>query len=511
MTVEVIRMAFLVIVLAVTIMYQIINSKFISYSVFFSIYMLLSVSFLFNLFYSLNLEKLIQKWYVTAALFFWESIYVTLLIYFIGLNQSLLVFLYLINIILCGVVFQRSGGLYLALFTSVCFSMLLALDTRVQGNSLYLAVGVNNLAFFTVAYLSGYLSEQLNFMGLELRERGRDIRLLKNLNSMILDNMASGLLTIDNNGKVLQLNENAKGILGLKTLELGSSLGTTSPDFINAVKAASATAFEVEIDTQEAKKLLRVHQSSLNDEMGETQGAVLVFEDITDLRRLENRVQQSEKMAAIGQLAAGIAHEIRNPLASISGSVEMLQADSSRSDDEKKLMSIVIKEIDRLNKLITEFLDFARPQDIRLMDMDISQLLKELLEEMQFVPAAKDVNFDVDISPQLRIQGHRDKLKQAFLNILINAVQALDSKPIKRVAVSVKKTVDSVVITIEDTGSGIDEKLIKKIFEPFLTTKSKGTGLGLAVVHSILNAHKATVDVKSTKGEGTTFTISFPL
>lgn len=153
MTVEVIRMAFLVIVLAVTIIYQIINAKFISYSVFFSIYLLLSTSFLLNLFYALKIEKLILKWYVTAALFFWESVYITLLIYFIGLNQSLLVFLYLINIILCGVVFQRSGGLYLALFTSVCFSLLLALDTRVQGNSLYLAVGVNNLAFFTVAYL----------------------------------------------------------------------------------------------------------------------------------------------------------------------------------------------------------------------------------------------------------------------------------------------------------------------------------------------------------------------
>lgn len=449
-----------------------------------------------------------HKWYATAALFVWESIYVTLLIYFIGLNQSLLVFLYLINIILCGVVFQRSGGLYLALFTSVCFSMLLTLDTRVQGNSLYLAVGVNNMAFFTVAYLSGYLSEQLNFMGLELRERGRDIRFLKNLNAMVLDNMASGLLTMDTLGNVLQLNENAKNILN-QDLQVGSSLNDISPEFVKHIAGHSGLAFDVEIEMGGSTKLIRVHKSSLNDETGNMQGSVLVFEDVTDLRRLEYRVQQSEKMAAIGQLAAGIAHEIRNPLASISGSVELLGADSSRSDDEKKLMGIVIKEIDRLNKLITEFLDFARPQDIRLVDIDVSLLLKELIDEMQFVPAAKEVHFDVDITPQLRIQGHRDKLKQAFLNILINAVQAVDTKSLKRVSVSVKKSVDTVIVIIEDSGCGIDEKIIKKIFEPFLTTKSKGTGLGLAVVHSILSAHKATIDVKSKKGEGSTFTVSF--
>lgn len=504
-------MAFLVIVLAVTIIYQIINAKFISYSVFFSIYLLLSASFLLNLFYALNLEKLITKWYVTAALFFWESIYITLLIYFIGLNQSLLVFLYLINIILCGVVFQRSGGLYLALCTSVCFSLLLALDTRIQGNSLYLAVGVNNLAFFTVAYLSGYLSEQLNFMGLELRERGRDIRLLKNLNSMILDNMASGMLTLDNSGNVLQYNENAKKILHLENMALGIPIKNHLPDFVNVFLDVAGTVYESEIETASGKRLLRIHKSALNDEVGEKQGAVMVFEDITDLKRLENRVQQSEKMAAVGQLAAGIAHEIRNPLASISGSVEMLQGDSSRTEDEKKLMSIVIKEIDRLNKLITEFLDFARPQDIRLMEMDVSQLMKDLIEEVQFIPNVKDIVFDVDIVPQIKIQGNRDKLKQAFLNVIINAVQALETKSIKKIAIYVKKSGDQATVSIEDTGSGIDEKVIKKIFEPFLTTKSKGTGLGLAVVHSILTAHKAAVDVKSVKGEGTTFVISFPL
>ena len=125
-------MAFLVIVLAVTVIYQVINASFISYDVFFSVYLLLSISFMLNFFFSVNLEKAVRKWYFTAFLFAWESVYITFLIHYIGLHQSLLVFLYLINILLCGVVFQRSGGLYLALLTSVCFSILLTLDSRVQ-------------------------------------------------------------------------------------------------------------------------------------------------------------------------------------------------------------------------------------------------------------------------------------------------------------------------------------------------------------------------------------------
>lgn len=510
MIVEVIRMAFLVIVLLGTILYQIVNAKFVSYDVFLGIYLLLLTSFLLNLFYSLNLEKFLHVWYVSAILFVWETIYITLLIYFMGINQSLLVFLYLINIILCGVVFQRSGGLYLALFTSVCFSLLLAADQRIQGNSLYFAVGINNLAFFTVAYLSGYLSEQLNFMGLELRERGRDIRLLKNLNAMVLDNMASGLLTLDNFGKILQYNENAIKILGLEKIQIGEENPLFTKDLTTHLGNDSASGFDLDFEAEDEKKILRIHISVLNDGFGEKLGFVVVFEDITNLKKLEQRVQQSEKMAAVGQLAAGIAHEIRNPLASISGSVELLQSDSSRTEDEKKLMNIVIREIDRLNKLITEFLDYARPQDVRLSEIDLSQLVLEMIHDLSYLPGFDKIELVQNITPHIKVQGHRDKLKQAFLNIFMNAIQALEKKPLQKMIVSLSVTEGKIVLTIEDTGVGIDPKIIKKIFEPFLTTKSKGTGLGLAVVHSILSAHSANIDVTSVVGEGTQFKMEFP-
>jgi len=505
LTVETVRMGFLAIVLLVTVIYQIVNASFISFDVFFSVYMLLAVSFLLNCVYILFLDRILKSWFWTAALFIWETFYVSVLIYFIGISQSLLVFLYLINIILCGVVFQRKGGIYLALFTSIAFSLLLALDKNVQGNTLYLAVGVNNLAFFTVAYLSGYLSEQLNFMGTELIERGRDIKVLKNLNTLVLNSMDSGLLTVDNGGVVVQQNEKAAELLGVKGSVLGKTLPSVAAPMARVIQAAPGTVSEVAA----GERVLRTRVSSLNDENGTRKGAIVVFEDVTHMKKLEARVSQSEKMAAIGQLAAGIAHEIRNPLASISGSIQLMQGDSAKSAEDQKLMSIVIKEIDRLNKLITEFLDYARPMTPANKTVNLSDLAREVLEAVKLDKSAAGVSFDTDIAPGLIVPGQTDKLKQALWNIVVNGVQAMETSPRKNLRIKMSEQGGQIIARIQDSGIGIAPQNLGKIFEPFHTTKPKGTGLGLAIVHSILEAHGAPIEVKSQVGDGTEFTITF--
>lgn len=509
LTVQTVRMAFLTIVLSLTVLYQVLNATFISFEIFFSVYILLAISFLLNTAYILFLDTALRHWYWTGFLFFWETIYVSCLIYFIGVNQSLLVLLYLINILLCGVVFQRRGGIYLALFTSLAFSVLLALDKNIQGNTLYLAVGINNLAFFTVAYLSGYLSEQLNFMGVELRERGRDIRVLKNLNSLILNNMESGLLTIDNDGIILQENKQALALLELKKSAIGSKVSAMFPAALPHLQSDSAHFYDLKIETQAGDlKTLRLKKSNLNDESETKQGAILTFEDVTELVKLQSRVQQSEKMAAIGQLAAGIAHEIRNPLASISGSVQLLQASVTENSDDQKLMKIVIKEIDRLNKLITEFLDYARPQTPKNDLVDLSSLVIELVEAIKLDGTAKDVEFILRLEPHVQIQGNRDKLKQAIWNIVINGLQAMDGKPRRKMELQLK-VAPEIQLLIKDYGMGIKPEQLHKIFEPFHTTKTKGTGLGLAIVHSIFETHGAHVDVHSHYGEWTEFSVTF--
>lgn len=507
-----IRVAFLALVFFVVLAFQFLESRIVSDHAFYPIYWIIGLSFLCQIMYLVFFKSLYRNRYVTSLLFILESIYITFLIYYIGIQQSILIFLYLVNIILCGVLYQRKGALMLALWTSMLFSLIISLDPSIGGYTSYLAVGVNNLAFFTIAYLSGYLSEQLNIMGAQLEEKVRDVKTLKNLNELILVNMSSGLMTVDAQGLVVQHNPAAISILGLRNNEvLGKKLLEILPQLPLNFLESKNQGFDLNYRRENEKRLLRVHISQLADESGHRQGQVVAFQDETHLRSLEKRVRQSEKMAAIGQLAAGIAHEIRNPLAGISGSIQLLQSSDSTVEESGKLMKIVVKEIDRLNNLITEFLDFAKPEAPMEDQINVSQLVEEIVDfvlmDNKSVPVKKSFSGNKD----LYIIGNRDKLKQAFLNIIVNACQAMEKSDQPTLSVEVKKVGTYALVSIGDNGMGMDEKLKERIFEPFHTTKHKGTGLGLAITHSILESHRAEIQVESEVGEGTQFNIQFNL
>lgn len=509
LTVQTVRTIFLCVALLGTLGYQLTQVQFISYDFYFSLYSLIGISFLLNLVYILGLQYFQSLATQGAALLFiWDTFYVTLLTYVVGVNQSLLIFLYLINIILCGIVFQRRGGIFLALLTSLSFGILLIADPVITGKTLFLAVGINNLAFFAVAYLSGYLSEQLNFMGVELLERGRDIRALKNMNSLIIDGMPSGLLTIDGRGTILQYNQQAAEILNANQSLLNKNINEFIPPLKDLMVRWRRDDTREEATTIN-QKIVRLSFSPLYDEKSIRLGSIVLLDDITNLKRLENQVHQNEKLAAIGQLAAGIAHEIRNPLASISGSVQLMQADETQTDENKKLMAIAIKEINRLNVLITEFLDYARPTDFQKEKVSLSHAISECLESLRSHPLMQNVQLESRIADSVDVDGNSDKLKQAFLNILVNALQAVESRPVRRLTVELTSHAGRAFLKIADTGVGMNDVQLKKMFEPFHTTKIKGTGLGLAIVHAVLQAHGCEMDVQSTVGTGTEFLMIF--
>jgi two-component system, NtrC family, sensor histidine kinase PilS len=517
-----VRLTFLIVILLITLVFQALQPEFVNTEVILPIYLMMAVMFTINAFYLAFFEFWLKYWLATAILFFAEATFITGLIYFTGINQSIFLFLYLVNIILCGFVFGRRGAFILSLWTSILFSVLLIIGPEIKGQTLFFAIGLNNIAFFAVSFLSGILSEQLNFMASDLQARGKDLRALKSLNQLILENIATGLVTIDNNGMIVQSNPAAAGILDVTRANLAGQPIDALLENIHAriqtlnlmAGANSSERFDWIYRNPDGDKLiLEVTVSALLDDENHRTGHVISFQDSTKVRRLEYQMRQSEKMAAVGQLAAGIAHEIRNPLASISGSIQLLGASfSGRQEDEQRLMAIVLKEIDRLNNLITEFLEYVRPDQTRDEPVDLSALTREVMEMIKLNKNLRaDVQQIVELKASRMIAGNRDKLKQAVLNIVINAYQAMNESQNPKVEVRTEDRGPNVVLTIRDHGVGIEENRLRKIFEPFHTTKPKGSGLGLAVTHKIIENHGGRVFVESTKGLGTEFILEFPV
>lgn len=514
-----VRLGFHLAILAIILGFQAIQPEFVNTEVLLPVYILMGIAFSIHSIYLIFFDRALNSWPITAFLFFFESFFITGLIHFTGVNQSIFLFLYLVNIILCGFVFQRRGANILSLWTSFLFSVLMIMGPELKGQALFFAVGLNNIAFFAVAGLAGYLSEQLDFMGRSLEAQGKDLRALQNLQALIVDNMATGLITIDDRGVCLQANRAAFEILDPvpRTL-VGRTMDSILPESMKAITgelqgdSRTARLDFIFQNPMQGRQTLELVVSRLPVE-NELKGYIVTFHDLTRVRRLEFAMRQSEKMAAVGQLAAGIAHEIRNPLASMSGSIQLLDAGvSNEQSEEKKLMRIVMREIDRLNGLITEFLDFVRPDIIKDDPVDLNVVLRDVLDMAKMNKTLRaEVRQVAELKSTKMIPGHRDKLKQAFLNIVMNAYQAMTEAAEPVIEVRTEDRENSVVVTIKDHGSGIDEVGLRRIFEPFHTTKPKGTGLGLAVTHKIIENHSGHIYVESAKGVGTEFTLEFKI
>lgn len=521
--IEAVRIAFLMAILLITLSFQAFQPEFVNIEVLLPTYLLLAGAFALNAIYLFFLDEALAHWPTIATLFAIESVFITALIYYTGVNQSIFLFLYLVNIILCGFVFQRAGAIILCLWTSILFSFLMIVGPEMHGQTLFFAVGLNNLSFFAVAILSGFLSEQLNFMGSALAAQGKDLRALKNLNALIIDNIATGLVTVDSFGVILQVNRAAADILEKSADALvGDRLESVLPELLTKIRAlplaseagheADAERFDHFYESPNGDRLtLEVIVSALPNDSAMS-GFIITFQDLTRFRRLEYQMRQNEKMAAVGGLAAGIAHEIRNPLASISGSIQLLgSAFSSPQAEEQRLMAIALREIDRLNGLITEFLDFVRPETLKDDPVELNSLIRDVAEMIKYNKLIRqDVQQALRLVPIDDIAGNRDKLKQALLNIVINAYQAMQDTPNPAINIETGKREGRVFVKIRDNGCGIDEAGLRKIFEPFHTTKPKGTGLGLAVTHKIIENHGGEIFVESAKGVGTEFTLEFP-
>ena len=548
-TIESIRVGLITIVLFMTVALQNLQPQFVNLDVLLPVYLFTFLTSMVHVFYVFFIKRAILSIWFESLIFAFDAVFVTALIFYTGLNTTVFLFLYMVNIILCGLVFRQRGAILLALWTSILWSGLIILTPTFRGQSLYLALGLNNIAFIVVAYLAGYLSEQLNFMGIELRTHKKDLRVLRDINQSVIENISTGILTTNMDGKIGSCNpagwqmisqwstdwSTVDDLVGGSVSDVFSEISEqclmqwAEPSLQNQCstfrlslsKKVDDQTFLIEsvaspLFTEGSPGERRAHLEGKNER--ELAGYIILFQDLTEMKRLEAAMRRSEKLAAVGQLAAGIAHEIRNPLASISGSIQLMADDTNGSADQnERLMKIVIKEINRLNLLITDFLDFAKPDSPIKDPIPVNSLIQEI---MDMVVLNKNLRADVEqqihlYQEEIYILGDRNKLKQALLNIIINGYQAMTESPKARLRVQseileTSETGSMVQLRISDSGCGMSAEAAKKIFEPFHTTKVKGTGLGLAVTHKILESHGALIFVESEEGVGTEFLMKFP-
>lgn len=509
------RLGIFLLILLVSLLTAVMQPGFINFNWLASFLFLLSVAFLEHLILVFNLDEEKPKLTWILASFCFDSILISALVHLSGLNQSLFLFLHLLNILLAGLQLQTKGALIVALMTSASFTFANLLGPELKLlNSVFL-LALNNIAFFSVAGLSGYLADQLQFVGSELQKTGLSLQALRLLNEAIVENLPVGIVTFRADGEMVSYNRSfsmiAKGAAHQCLEEILSAV-----DFFRKDRSLVAQiSSDVLRSTEDGQQVLFFKAEEINNPIDSKPLYLGIAEDLTSLRQLEYSARQNEKMAAVGGLAAGIAHEIRNPLAGISGSVELL-SQTTTNDDDKKLMKIILREIDRLNNLITEFLEYSRPETAPSETVDLVSLINEVMDSLLL---NKSLNQQVkqvrSLPSRANILGKRDKLKQALLNILINAYQAMPNPAEGRqIEVSLVQEAhsDSAVwnLKIIDNGSGMSEETRRRMFEPFHTTKSKGTGLGLAVTHKILEGHRAQIFVESKVQKGTEFHIRFP-
>lgn len=469
---------------------------------------------------------------------------VTALVAFTGGVESIFGFLYVPITVSAALLLGRRGAYAASALAALAYgSLMLSAQLGISDDGslagaapVQLALfGVHAGALLLVALLASALSHERDRAGDALDQRTRALRHLQRLHERTVASLTSGLLTTDSTGCITTFNPEAEHITGMSAAEvLGRSLGDVIPDAPEFVRRGIEQAGRVD----RARLRLRFRNAAgedlhlgiagsvLRSAEGEPAGHVVIFQDVTKVVEMETELRRQERLAAVGALSAHLAHEIRNPLAAISGSIQILEGSlsSDRENEEtRRLFRIAVRETDRLNQLITDFLQYARPAPNQPGCVALASVVDEVLDMFGSVrPASVSVSVHVDAKLCARVD--ESQLRQLLWNLLLNAVQAMpDGGSLAIAAAPVPPQAQAasdrsgpeegarwVEIEVTDTGTGIPEDVLDHIFDPFFTTKKDGTGLGLATVHRIVEGSGGHLAVESAVGRGTTFRIRLP-
>ncbi len=451
-----------------------------------------------------------------------DLILVSLVIHETGGWDSSLNFLYPLVIIVASVLLTRVWAHLVAALAFILYGTVLELNyygvvhsfctTHPGLKSLQAIIFVNLFAFLAVAYLAGLLTAKLRQVGVQLKHTSGELESLQALHENIIHSISSGLITTGLDGRITLVNGAAQRLLDRTSAELvGARVDQLFLDSLPTVESLLSHG-EVRFDAPtKFRKTVRVRVAALTvPERGEL-GYVYVLDDLTEIRRLEREVRMQDRLAAVGRLAAAIAHEIRNPLTSIAGSVSMLSGIPEMNEDHRRLLDIVTRESQRLNSIITDFLAYSRTKQYHFDKVDLIQLVEDTLTLMDHRMTAEKTGITIERrfpAGQAWTIADGDKIKQVFWNFCENAVRAMKGVQGGGVlTVAVESLGEDWQVGFTDTGAGMSPQQIEKIFEPFQSNFEGGTGLGLAIVYQIVQAHGGKVWARSKPGQGTTFVL----
>ena len=477
----------------------------------------------------LVLEPLAQPGRVAWLICLLDAALITAVVAATGGASSIFAFLYVLLVTGACVLLSRTGGLAIAavscvLYTGVVlgrtvFPVSVFFDAPQETTALeLLTIFLNAGTFLTVAIVAGGLAEQFRSTRAQLETQRRDLLDLQAFKDLVFQSVGTGLIALDRGHRITAFNGAAEEMVGVHAEHVIASPWTAVfGDFADldeiaaAIDARPRAVVQRETTLQRsdgASVAVRMTFSALRSGDGERVGLIAACEDLSTIRAMEERMRQADRLATLGRMAANIAHEVRNPLASLTGAIEVLVSPSTDGDARDRLSQIVLRESERLNEIIKNFLEYARPVPLALQTADVAGIAEEVLVLLGHRALPEGLKIVREFTPPLPWRVDPQQFRQVLWNLCLNAVEAMPEGGELRLGAAARGRL--LEVWVADTGEGLSATDLAHIFEPFYSTKPGGTGLGLALVHRIVRDHGGLTDVRSAPGLGTTFTLSLP-
>ncbi len=455
-----------------------------------------------------------------------DVLLVTWLVWISGNVSSPYVALYIVIISVASLFLGRRGALITSIGSAAAFNACVLYTISHGINSETLAntiqtVGLSDISFLVVGLLAAKLAHSQTTSDVQLAAATRSLADLRALHERIVESIRSGVITTDLQGRIYTFNAAAEEITGYKLGEVRGEdasmfFGDMSRQIADSMNAAAtgkvSPRFQADCLTPNGLALrLGFTIAPLSGESGETSGMVITFQDLTGIRALEETSRRQDRMAAVGRMAASIAHEIRNPLAAMRGSIQMLRSEMDGDTEQAQLMEIILRESDRLNRIVADYLNYARPRPAELKNVDISGVISDtfkLLRNSDEITDRHSLQEDLPARPAI-VSGDPEQLKQVCWNIARNALKAMPGGGTFRVSLQ-NSANHRLRLTFADDGCGMTPEQVEHLFEPFTSTTG-GTGLGLSIVYQIIRDHNGTINVRSREGAGTVITVELPV